>query len=139
MGPDGAALRAPPLHKVARLKAAARPVQAEACVPEAAFDRSVGSVLPRLARLDQRRADPVLDQPPQKRLTDEYRSAVGAQMRRGAVHAAKAGQHIDHPSQTNRAGDVDRGALVGEPVGDRTGIRRRGSRAERGPRPACRR
>ncbi len=57
------------------------PLQAQALVAELAVEALVGTVLPRLARIDVRGVDVRRQQPAQDRAGDELRAVVGAQVR----------------------------------------------------------
>src|SRR6476619_3018816 len=96
------------------LAAAAEPLDAEAFVTELAVEGLVGAVLPRLAGIDDGGLNVRFGKPLQDRVTHELRTAVGAQVRRRAVRAHQARQHINHSARADTPGYVDRQALVGE-------------------------
>ena len=113
---DGVVMLAPRFDQNGGLAAAAEPLQAEALVAKLAVERFVGAVLPWLARIDQRGVDPILGQPLEDGVADELRSAVRTQIGRGAMNADQSGYHVDHAARANRAGYVDRQALMSELV-----------------------
>jgi len=96
----------------------AEPLQAQALVAEAAVERSVSTVLPRLARIDQRRFDVRRGQPLGKMAWLTNSSIVGAEEQRCTVAAHQPGKNFDHAPRADAASDVDRQALVGELVDD---------------------
>src|ERR671919_2010254 len=74
-----------------RLGARTEPFEAQALVAELAVEAFRDAILPRLAGLDQRRADALRDDPGQQRLGYELRSVVAAQERRDAPCAHQSG------------------------------------------------
>ncbi len=92
---------APRLDQDNGLGPAAKPFDAE-LVAQLAVEALVEAVLPRLARIDERRADVLLDEPLQNRLGDEFRPVVGAQEGRRAVH--EPGEHLDGTLRADAAG-----------------------------------
>ena len=87
-----------------------------------AVEALVGSVLPGLARIDQRRGDAALGDPLEDRVADELRPVVRAQEERRSVRADETREHLDHALGADRAGHVDGQAFVGELVDDRQAL-----------------
>jgi hypothetical protein len=90
----------------------------QALVAELAVEAFGNAILPRIAGLDQRRADALRDDPGQQRLGHELRSVVAAQEGRGAAGAHQAGQHLDDTGGANAAVDIDGQTFLGELVRD---------------------
>ena len=73
------------------LGARTKPFEAQALVAKLAIEAFRDAILPRLAGLDQRRANALCNDPGQQRLGHEFRPVVAAQKRRGAACAHQAG------------------------------------------------
>jgi len=71
MRPHGIVVPTPSFDDDLRLASTAEPLQAQALVAEATVEALVGTVLPRLARIDQRGLDAGDLQPLEDRLADE--------------------------------------------------------------------
>ena len=94
----------------------AEPLDAQALVAQAPVEASIGTVLPSLARIDQRRGDATVGDPLEDRSADELWPVVRAQEDRRSVRADETREHVDHPLEAVRACHVDDKALVGELV-----------------------
>jgi hypothetical protein len=101
-----------------RLGARTEPFEAQALVAELAVEAFRDAILPRLAGLDQRRADALRDDPGQQCLGYELRPVVAAQERRDAACAHQAGQHLNDVGGANAAIDIDRQSFLGELIRD---------------------
>lgn len=97
----------------------AEPLEAQALIAEAAVERFVGTVLPWLARINQRRLDVRRGQPLQDGVAYELGAVVGSKEQRRTVATHEPGQHLDYARGADAAGDVDCQALVGELVDHR--------------------
>src|SRR5262245_28180616 len=113
MRADGIVVLTPGLDDHLRLATAAEPLQAQTLVAEATVEALVGTVLPRLARIDQRGLHASGLQPLQDRLADEFRTVVRTQVSRRTTLADQAGKHLDDTPRADAAGDVDCQALAG--------------------------
>src|SRR5512134_1340337 len=100
------------------LGARAEPLQGQTFIAELPVEALVGTVLPGLARVDQRRLDALGSQPLEDGATDELRAVVRAQVARRPVGADQLGQELDHPLGADGAGHVDRQAFPRELVDD---------------------
>src|SRR5215203_2698831 len=87
MRADFVVVSPPRLDTDLRIRAVAEPLQREMLVAELPVERFVGAVLPRLARVNERRFDLRRLEPPENRPSDELRSVVGAQIARRTVYA----------------------------------------------------
>ena len=76
MRPDLVVVAPPLLDAHAGVDAVAKPLQAQMLVAKLPVERFVGAILPRLPRIDQRRLDAGLVQPPEDRARDEFRPVV---------------------------------------------------------------
>jgi hypothetical protein len=90
-----------------RLGARAKPFEAQTLVAKLTVKAFRDAILPRLAGLDQRRADALRDDPRQQSLGYEFRPVVAAQKCRSAACAQQTGQNLDDASGANAAIDVD--------------------------------
>jgi hypothetical protein len=103
----------PPLGDAhSRFDPVPKPLQAEILVPKLPVEGFIGSILPRLAGVNQRRFDLRGVEPAQDGGGDELRPVVRAQVRRRAVHADELGQDLDDARGPEAPGDVDRQALA---------------------------
>ena len=114
VGSDGVVVMSPGFDQDLGLGAGAKPLDAQAFVAELAVERLAGSVLPRLAGIDEGGVDPVVGKPPEDGRADEFRTIVGAQIGRCAMHTDQAGENVDDATRANAAGDIDRQAFMGE-------------------------
>src|SRR5262245_7491522 len=94
MRAPGSVITAPASDNDHRLATAAEPLQAQAFVAEAAVEALVGTVLPRLAKIDQRGLDAGSFEALEDRFADELRPVVRAQEPRCATFADQSGQHL---------------------------------------------
>ena len=78
MRPHLVVVPAPGLDDGPGLGSRAEPFEAQALVAELAVEALRRTVLPRLARIDQRGLDALLDDPLQERAGDELRPVIGA-------------------------------------------------------------
>src|ERR1700719_273917 len=106
----------PSLDDHLRLGTRTKPFEVQALVAELAVEALRDAILPRLARLDQCRADALSDDPGQQRLGHELRPVVTAQEARRATSAHQARQHVDDSRRANASVDIDRQPLLGELV-----------------------
>ncbi len=74
----------------------AEPFHRQAFIPKLAVEALVGSVLPRLARIDEDGFDLLLHHPSQQGRADKFRSIVGADIARRTMQADEPAQHLDH-------------------------------------------
>jgi hypothetical protein len=91
-------------------------------ITKLAVEAFCNAILPRLARLDQRGADPLRDAKGQDRLRHELRAVIAAQDGRRAPLADQARQDFDHAWRADTAIDIDRQSLLRELVGDRQAL-----------------
>ncbi len=129
MGPHLVVVTPPLLDAHPGFDAVSEPLQAEILVAELAVERFVGTILPRLPRIDEGGFDLRRVQPAQNGARHKLGAVVGAQVPRGAVDAHELGEHLDHPAGTNAAGHVDGQALSGELIDDRQAFQRLAIRA----------
>ena len=94
--------------------ARAEPFQTEAFIAQFPVEALVGAVLPRLARIDQRRLDVRFNDPGQDRLADELRAIVRPHVTGSPALADQSGQDLDDALGSDAAGHVDGQALPGE-------------------------
>src|SRR5580693_5520976 len=106
----------PSLDDHLRLGTRTKPFEVQALVAELAVEALRDATLPRLAWLDQCRADALSDDPGQQRLGHELRPVVTAQEARRATSAHQARQHVDDSRRANASVDIDRQPLLGELV-----------------------
>jgi hypothetical protein len=97
----------------------AKPFEAQTLIAKLAVEAFRDAILPRLAGLDQRGADPLRDDPGQDRLRHELRAVVAAQEGRCAALTDQARQDFDHTWRADTAIDIDRQSFLGELVGHR--------------------
>ena len=74
----------------------AEPLHVQAFVAELAIEALADAILPRLARIDQRRSDLLLADPLHQRLRDELRAVVRPQKPGRTALAHQPRQHLDH-------------------------------------------
>src|SRR4051794_28249723 len=110
----GVVMPAPRLNEDAGFAATAKPLEAQTFVTEFAVKGFVRAVLPRLARIDHRGVDAIVGEPFQNGVANELGTAIGTQIRWGAVQADQAREHVDDASRADRASDVDSQALMRE-------------------------
>jgi len=106
----------------AGLGAAAEPLERQALVTEVAVKALGIAVLPRRARLDERRLDLRVLEPFEDRASDELRTVVQTQEPRCTVLGNQAGTHLDHAAGSNRAGHVARKCLAAELIDHRQAL-----------------
>src|SRR4029077_15099779 len=106
----------PSLDDHLRLGTRTKPFEVQALVAELAVEALRDAILPRLARLDQCRADALSDDPGQQRLGHGLRPVVTAHEARCARIAHRARQLIDDPRRASASDDVDCQPLLGELV-----------------------
>ncbi len=90
------------------LVATAKPLPVQALIAEFADDTLRRAVLPRLARLDKRRADAVGRQPGLHRLGHQRWAIVAADVAGGAMGTNQACQGLDDRPRGDSAADLDR-------------------------------
>src|SRR5678816_991755 len=95
MRPNIVVVPSPLLDESRGLDAVAKPVQREALVAEGAVEALVRSVLPGLARVDERRVEALVQSPREDGLRHELGPIVGAEVRRDPALAHEARQHVD--------------------------------------------
>ena len=93
-------------------------------IAELAVERFVSTVLPRLARIDERRLDLDHLQPAEDRPRHKLGTVVRAQIPWRAMHAHELRQHLDDASGSNPTGHVDGETLTRELVDDRQALQR---------------
>ena len=85
---------APGFHDGLGLGAREEPLHAQALVAELAVEALADAILPRLARVDQRGLDALVDDPLRQRAGDELGAVVGAQVARRTTFADEPRQHL---------------------------------------------
>src|SRR5512135_2489301 len=118
MGSHIIVMAPPDFDEDACFGAATKPFHVQARVPELAIEALVGTVLPRLAGIDEGGIDFGLGKPLQDRLADELRAVIRAQKCRCTVRTDQAREHVDDAGGADTARYVDGEALTGELVDD---------------------
>src|SRR5882724_1896919 len=95
---------APDFDEHAGFLAAAKPFHAQALVTKLAVETLVVGVLPRFSRIDQRGFDALFGEPAQDRVTDEFRTVIGARQHRGAALADQTREHFNDPAGADPTG-----------------------------------
>ena len=114
MWADRVVVSAPGLDDDSGFGAIAKPLDAETFIAEFAVKGLIGTVLPRLARIDDGGIDLIVGEPLQDCMANEFWSAIRAQECRCTMAAYQAGQNIDDPRGTNTPGDIDLQAFMGK-------------------------
>src|SRR5215813_12327624 len=112
-----------------RVDSVLEPLHAEALVSKFPVEALVRSILPRLARIDERRFDSLVCEPAQNRPRDELRAVVGSEVSRCTAFAHQLRQHLDHAARTDASTDIDRRTFTRELVQDRQALQRLSIRA----------
>ena len=89
-----------------RLGPTPEPFHRQTFVAKFAVKTLVQTVLPWLARFNQRQIQRLSSRPFEQRLRHEFRSVVRTQAQRGSTFADQAGQHLDHSARSDAAGNV---------------------------------
>ena len=87
-------------------------------VAKLAVERLVDAILPRLARVDERRLDLRGQQPAQHGSGDELGAVIRPQIARRPMHTDEPREDLNDAAGSNAARDVDRQALARELVDD---------------------
>jgi len=103
----------PRLDNDLRIDSVSEPLHRQALIAELAVERLIGSVLPRLARLNERSVDILFGEPSEDRLGDELRSVIRSKYLRCAVNADELREHFDHSGRSNAACHIDRQTFTG--------------------------
>src|SRR5262249_62029383 len=111
-------LPTPPFDQHLRVDSVLEPLHAEAFVSKFPVEALVRSILPRLARIDERRFDALVCEPAQNRPRDELRAVVGSEVSRCTAYAHQLRQHLDHAARTDASPDTDRPTTTRAPVQD---------------------
>ncbi len=117
--PHGIVMTSPGSDENACFGAAAEPLEAQTFVAKPTVEAFIGSVLPGLSRIDERRTDLLVGKPLGDSLADELRAIVGANKCRCSSITDLACEDLDHVLRTDAAGDLDCQALAGELIDQR--------------------
>jgi len=96
-----------------RIDSVSEPLHRETLVAELTVEGFIGSVLPRLAGLDEGSIDILFGEPSEDRLGDELRSMVRSKYLRCAVNADELRENFDHAGRSNSACNIDRQTFSG--------------------------
>ena len=115
---DGVVMPAPSLDDDPGFGAIAEPLDAQAFITEFAIEGFIGTVLPRLAGVDDGRVDAIIGKPFQDGVAHELWPAIRSQISRGPMVTDQAGKNLDDPRRTNTASDINLQAFVSEFIHD---------------------
>src|SRR5262249_2104451 len=94
------------------LGSAPEPFDAQALVAELAIEALCHAILPRLARLDQRRGYALRRDPREQRTRHKLGSIVRPQIMWRSAFTHQSREHLDHASRSDASCDVDGKALL---------------------------
>lgn len=107
MRSDRVIVPSPSLDDDSGFGAISEPLDAQAYIAEFAIEGFVGTVLPRLAGIDDGRVDAIVRKPFQDGVAHELWPAVRSQIGRGPMVADQSRKNLDDPRGTNTASDID--------------------------------